>query len=617
MKTDAHKVSVAENARLVPRLVLLLTGVHLNSHLVKKELWLAATFSIICSLGIVLALAPPFIMGWAANSWLPTMLLIPLLLALIFVATALFKNYVLPAWILFTAMLYWPFLLAALFVSLRKPDGDFAEVPSVVVGMIVIMAAAVMLRPRVMFGWLLLTGVVITSTLVFFAIGDLEIWLGLGGIIFAGLLVMVGRHGIVNLVGEHNHLEELIRRLRPGNSLESTSASAAREIREIGQFDLVIIQLLMPPERIIHLAESSCLYTPLISLPVGGDLTPKDCRYLRGKLAAGPWITDQHDDSEVFSDHYRALNVGALLYVPITYQEDVIGVLMVGAQAASLGLVAKARSRLTNQLAVAADAAGILGSLLADYLEEFDNRVQEIEAVKNNVRRESFNPVFQPIVNLCDGEIYGYEALTRFTTGERPDLVFAQAERLGFGPELELVTLTAALEDAQRLCPKEAYLSINLSPAFLLDCDFPQLLRGVHRPIVVEITEHTAIEDYAAIRAVVATLGPDIKLAVDDAGSGFASMRHVLELRPDIVKLDIGLVQNIDKDPARQALIAGMVYFAKQMKFKLVGEGVETAEERQTLHRLGVDLGQGYLFSRPGPVEKFSALYSISLAKAA
>jgi EAL domain-containing protein (putative c-di-GMP-specific phosphodiesterase class I) len=617
MKTNMNKVSAAGDSRLVPRLVLLLTGVRLDSHLVKKELWLAGIFSVLCVLGIVLALVPSFMMGWTANSWLPIMFLIPLLLSLVFIVAALFKNYVLPAWILFVAMLYWPFFLGALFISLRKPDGDIAEVPTVVVGMIVVMAAAVMLRPRVMFAWLLLTSVVITGALVFAALDDLEVWLGLGGIIFAGLLVMVGRYGIATLVGEHNHLEELIRRLRPGNSLESTSASAAREIREIGQFDLVVIQLLTPPERVIHLAESSCLYAPLISLPVGGDLSPKDCRYLREKLAEGPWITDQHDAPEVFSDQYRASNVGALLYVPITYQEEIIGILMVGAQAASLDLVSKARSRLTNQLAVAADAASIVGSLLADYMEEFDNREQEIQAVKNNVQRESFNPVFQPIVNLRDGEIYGYEALTRFANGERPDLVFAQAERLGFGPELELVTLTAALQEAQGLYPKEAYLSINLSPGFLLDCDFPQLLRGVRRPIVIEITEHTAIEDYTAIRAVVATLGPNIKLAVDDAGSGFASMRHVLELKPDIVKLDIGLVQNIDKDPARQALVAGMVYFAKQMHFKLVGEGVETVEERQTLHRLGVDLGQGYLFSRPGPVEKFTALYSISLAKAA
>ena len=617
MKTATNKVPVAEDFRLIPRLTLFLTGVSLNSHFVKKELWLAGIFSILCSLGIILALIPPFIMGWTANSWLPVMFLIPLSLVLIFVVAALFKNYLVPAGVLFAAMLYWPFFLAALFTGLHKPDGDAAEVPAIVVGMIVVMAASVMLRPRIMFIWLLLTCTVVTITLMLFLPNDLEVWLGLGGIIFAGLVVMVGRYGIINLLGEHNHLEELMRHLRPGNSLESTSATAAREIREIGQFDLVIIQLLTPPGRVIHLAESSCLRAPLITLPVGGDLSPKDCRYLRGKLSEGPWITDQHDSVDVFSDQYRALNVGAILYVPITHDEEMIGILMVGAQATSLGLVAKARSRLANQLAVAADAATILGALLGDYLEEFDNRTQEIQVVKDNVHRESFNPVFQPIVNLRNGEIYGYEALTRFTNGEGPDLVFAQAERLGFGPELEEVTLTAALEKAGGLYPKEAYLSINLSPGFLLSCDFPQLLRGVRRPIVIEITEHTAIEDYAAIRAVVATLGPNIKLAVDDAGSGFASMRHVLELAPDIVKLDIGLVRNIDKDPARQALVAGMVYFAKQMKFKLVGEGVETVEERRTLHRLGVDLGQGYLFSRPGPVEQFTALYSVSLAKAA
>jgi len=617
MKTDVNKVSAAENARSVPRLALFLTGVSLDSHFVKKELWLVGAFCVLCALGIFLTLTPPFIQGWTANSWLPTMFLIPLSFSLIFVVAALFKNYLIPAWILFGGMIYWPFFLATLFVSLHKLNGDVAEVPAVVVGMIIVMAAAVMLCPRVMFAWLLLTCVTVAIALLLFAPNDLEAWLGVGGIVFAGLLVMVGRYGIINLLGEHNHLEELVRRLRPGNSLESTSASAAREIREIGQFDLVAIQLLMPPDRIIHLAESSSLHAPLINLPVGGDLAAKDCRYLREKLSKGPWISGQHDSVEVFPDHYRALNVGAILYVPITYQEEIIGLLMVGAQAASLDLAAHVRRRLFNRLAIAADAANIIGVLLADYLEEFDNRVQEIQVVKNNVHRASFNPVFQPIINLRNGEIYGYEALTRFTSGERPDLVFAQAERLGFGPELEQATLSAAIEEARGLYPREAYLSLNFSPNFLLSCDLLQLLQGVNRPVVIEITEHAAIEDYAALRTLAATLRPKIRLAVDDAGSGFASMRHVLELTPDIVKLDIGLVQNIDKDPARQALVAGMVYFAKQMKFKLVGEGVETLKEKETLSRLGVDLGQGFLFSRPGPVEQFTALYSVSLAKAA
>jgi EAL domain-containing protein (putative c-di-GMP-specific phosphodiesterase class I) len=133
------------------------------------------------------------------------------------------------------------------------------------------------------------------------------------------------------------------------------------------------------------------------------------------------------------------------------------------------------------------------------------------------------------------------------------------------------------------------------------------LARRGDRSIVLEITEHVAIEDYSRFRAAVETLGPSVGFAVDDAGAGYASFRHILELRPDYVKLDIGLVREIDHDDVRQALVAGIVYFAERTRCRLIAEGVETPGERDRLQRLGVEYGQGFLLARPAPAEDFAA----------
>ena len=101
------------------------------------------------------------------------------------------------------------------------------------------------------------------------------------------------------------------------------------------------------------------------------------------------------------------------------------------------------------------------------------------------------------------------------------------------------------------------------------------------------------------LRASLKALGRGVRLAVDDAGAGYASLRHILELKPDFVKIDLGLVRRINGDPARQALIAGIGYFAVKSKVRLIAEGIETAAELETLQGLGVSHGQGYLFSRP------------------
>jgi EAL domain-containing protein (putative c-di-GMP-specific phosphodiesterase class I) len=165
---------------------------------------------------------------------------------------------------------------------------------------------------------------------------------------------------------------------------------------------------------------------------------------------------------------------------------------------------------------------------------------------------------------------------------------------------LEVVLATAALDAADRMLPG-VELSVNFSPETILSGRAAEVVRGRERPVVVEVTEHTAIEDYVALRAALAACGP-VKVSVDDAGAGFASLRHILELEPDVVKLDIGLIHGIDGDLARQALAAGMRHYAQRTGTLLIAEGVETEAEADTVRRLGVHYGQGYYFGRPSRI---------------
>ena len=138
------------------------------------------------------------------------------------------------------------------------------------------------------------------------------------------------------------------------------------------------------------------------------------------------------------------------------------------------------------------------------------------------------------------------------------------------------------------------------------------ILAGRTRPIVLEITEHDAVGDYAAVRSAVAELGPDVRMAVDDAGAGAANFTHIVELSPDFVKIDVGLIRGMDQDLTRQALVVGLSYFAQAIEGWVVAEGIETEGERQALIDLGVSLGQGYLFGRPADVESWAMLGSVA-----
>jgi PAS domain S-box-containing protein len=233
-------------------------------------------------------------------------------------------------------------------------------------------------------------------------------------------------------------------------------------------------------------------------------------------------------------------------------------------------------------------------------------RERDRSRVGDVIARRALRPVFQPIMDSATGTVVGAEALSRFPDeAERsPDQWFSEAEAAGLGEQLELLAMSTALEAARQL-PPDLYVSVNLSPTTLTSAELVgRLLAAPVDParLVIEITEHASVADYGPLAERIGELRRlGLRIAVDDAGAGFASFRHILELTPDYIKLDRDLVDGIDTDPARRALVGAVVTFARDVGFTVIAEGVERPEELRTLQQLGVASVQGFLLGRPSP----------------
>jgi len=211
---------------------------------------------------------------------------------------------------------------------------------------------------------------------------------------------------------------------------------------------------------------------------------------------------------------------------------------------------------------------------------------------------------FQPIVALATGRVIGVEALSRFIAeaGDMPEAWFTDATTVGMGPELELLAISTALTAARDL-PDDLYVSINVSPLTCLDDRVEDFIRysaiDLGR-IVLELTEHTEVADYGLLNEALLSLRRSgVRIAVDDAGAGFASGQHILKIKPDIIKLDRGLITDIDTDLGVRALAAGMVSMADEIGATVTAEGIETPAELKCVTALHIDAGQGYLLGRP------------------
>jgi EAL domain-containing protein (putative c-di-GMP-specific phosphodiesterase class I) len=246
--------------------------------------------------------------------------------------------------------------------------------------------------------------------------------------------------------------------------------------------------------------------------------------------------------------------------------------------------------------------AGQLGHIRRQ--ETADQAVLEAKhaAVQAVLAGAAIQVVFQPVVDTSSWAILGYEALARFPVEPHrsPDKWFADAADVGLGPALELAAVASAL-DGLRHIPPDAFLAVNVSVEPLLSPELHDLITPEIAPrLVLELTEHIPVEDYGPVlRAVAALRKRGVRLAVDDTGAGYASLRHILALSPDIIKLDLSLVRDIQHDPARRALAAALIAFATDTNTQLIAEGVETADELDALISLGICWAQGYHLGRP------------------
>lgn len=267
----------------------------------------------------------------------------------------------------------------------------------------------------------------------------------------------------------------------------------------------------------------------------------------------------------------------------------------------------RAGAPLWIRTTAAVDNGGLVGTAqLIDYQPVRSETNRETRtAIHLAIARDQVRTAFQPIVCVATGAILGAEALSRFAVHNASRSVeqwFADATRAGLGMELDVHAATAALRAASML-PADIYVSINLSATTIT---WPSLANALARTgfdlgrVVIEITEHEPVVDYVALgRAIDSLRQRGLRIAADDAGSGFAGLNHILKLAPDYIKLDRAIIAGLDSDAAKRAMTAAITTFADDTGTTVIAEGVETDSELAILRNLGVTAAQGYLFHRP------------------
>ncbi len=343
-----------------------------------------------------------------------------------------------------------------------------------------------------------------------------------------------------------------------------------------------------------------------MTLPVEGSLSGRciaEARVLR--------CDDSELDPRVNREACRRVGLRSMLVAPLRFRGQVVGVLKVLASTPDAyddtdcrtleqlsTLVAASLYQAIEHAQMRAALAARMGQGERERKDLRDVRQRLLQVLEDG----RITIALQPIVRLADGAVIGHEALARFpleydlSTGRW----FEDAARAGLSVELELAAAAVALARLASL-PAEAFLSINVSPETACSDRLRQLIAG-HDPrrLVLEITEHTPVDDYGRLNQRLSALQQEgVRIAVDDTGAGFASLRHVLRLAPDIIKLDITLVREVDQRPRMQTLIAALLTFAQGTGAELIAEGVETAHQFDTLKRLGVPLGQGFHLGHP------------------
>lgn len=382
--------------------------------------------------------------------------------------------------------------------------------------------------------------------------------------------------------------------LPPDASLELAAQTICDALATLPGIDVAAVGAFLNMNDAVLVASHAARAFPI---RVGDHLPAHRAARLWSVARRGPWAeywTSTEDDGEWGAQLDQA-GLKAVAFGPIVHAGTVRGGVMIGTRDPVLA------RRLVENPGSVFDFSTTPSALLGERLHGYLRSVELWNSVTDILASQSFRPVYQPILDLATNEVVGYEALTRFNAGQPPSQVFADARRVGLGVELERATLLGAVDGARNL-PPGLFLTLNVSPALLAEAkDLRTRLAWADRPIVLEITEHDAVPDYPALREAVRALGPNVRLAVDDAGAGIANFNHIVELSADFVKLDISLVRGVNDSLGRQALVVAMRHFAQTAGCRLIAEGVESDDEARVLREFGVEFAQGYLFGRPGP----------------
>ncbi len=394
------------------------------------------------------------------------------------------------------------------------------------------------------------------------------------------------------LVRERALIAETIRGLQAADSPEATAQAICRQVVRWSGVSAAQI----------FIFELDGRATP-IGFVVAGQPDPPHRRlpfarsqHLRERASEGPWIEPWVPRRwHPYNDLLTALGQRHLVaYAPMRSGTELIGLMVMDAdESVDEGDLAESMPGLV-------EFANLTAVLIGRDVSERTEVGRARDTIRTIIATSAFESVVQPIVDVASGSVIGFEALTRFADGAAPEVRFAEAAAAGVGLELEMATLEASVAGAGDL-PASAFLSLNVSPALIVEGQLlKRLIDKAGRKIVLEVTEHAEISDYDGFRGALTALQPQTELAVDDAGAGFASLRHILELRPAYVKLDRSLIAGVESDEARQAMIVGLRHFARSVGCQLIAEGIETEAELAVLRSLDVRLGQGYLLGRPG-----------------
>lgn len=377
---------------------------------------------------------------------------------------------------------------------------------------------------------------------------------------------------------------------------------------------------------------------PFVGLQLPLEASLSGLAVLTGEVQRCP---DASADPRVNAAAVRRTGIASLVCIPLSSRPDGVAALKVSSQERHafteddiellrrvvrfLDVIVNAASDLARTTAEVLSAlTGEVGTdrgdlatarFVADVMTPgLADRVEDVSAVHALFEDSNLVIVVQPVVELATGGIVGCEALTRFThwPDESPARCFDMAHRLGRSQELEMLVLSRALEALPQL-PETVHMAINVGPGTVLHPDFPAAFDGMPLDrITLEMTEHDQVADYDGVTAALHSLREaGIQVSIDDTGSGYSGLVHLLRLCPDVIKLDRELVTGVDSDLAKQAMVMSLVAFAGQIGASVVAEGIETEEEAARLRELDVRFGQGFLYGAPMPHQEFAELLAV------